>query len=114
MIRIPTDRVPTHPGEMLVEEFLKPMGLTQKVLADAIHVPYQRVNELVNKKRGITPSTALRLARFFGNSPDFWLNLQMRWELYHVQKEEYDDLSSISVCHNESDYVDNSHSTAMM
>ncbi len=57
MIRVPTDRTPTHPGEMLVEEFLKPMGLTQRDLADAIHVPYQRINEIVNGKRGITPST---------------------------------------------------------
>lgn len=114
MIRIPTDRIPTHPGEMLMEEFLKPMGLTQKVLADAIHVPYQRVNELVNQKRGITPSTALRLARFFRNSPDFWLNLQMRWELYHVQQDEYDDLRSISVCQNESLPNDHSHSTASL
>ncbi len=59
MVRIPTNREPTHPGEMLLEEFLEPMGITQRQLADAIHVPYQRVNELVNKKRGITPSTAL-------------------------------------------------------
>ena len=63
MIRIPTNREPTHPGEMLVEEFLVPMKITQRELATAIHVPYQRVNELVNKKRGVTPSTALRLAR---------------------------------------------------
>ncbi len=65
MVRIPTNRQPTHPGEMLVEEFLTPMHITQRELADAIHVPYQRVNELVNQKRGVTPSTALRLARFF-------------------------------------------------
>ncbi|MGD1982939.1 MAG: HigA family addiction module antitoxin, partial [Chromatiaceae bacterium] len=61
MVRIPTNRPPTHPGEMLREEFLAPMGISQRDLADAIHVPYQRVNELVNQKRGITPSTALRL-----------------------------------------------------
>ncbi|WP_404414048.1 HigA family addiction module antidote protein [Vreelandella aquamarina] len=60
MVRIPTHRQPTHPGEMLVEEFLRPMHITQRQLADAIHFPYQRVNELVNQKRGITPSTALR------------------------------------------------------
>jgi antitoxin HigA-1 len=60
MVRIPTHRVPTHPGEMLLEEFLKPMGITQRELADAIGVPYQRVNEIVNGRRGITPSTALR------------------------------------------------------
>ena len=59
MIRVPTPRTPTHPGEMLLEEFLKPMGLTQRELADAIHMPYQRINEIINGRRGITPSTAL-------------------------------------------------------
>lgn len=68
MIRVPTDRTPTHPGEMLLEEFLKPMGLTQRELANAIHVPYQRINEIVNAKRGMTPGTALRLQKFFGMS----------------------------------------------
>ena len=58
MIRIPTQRAPTHPGEMLLEEFLNPMGITQRELAEAIHVPYQRINEIVNGKRGLTPSTA--------------------------------------------------------
>ena len=65
MIRIPTHRAPTHPGEMLAEEFLNPMGITQRELAAAIRVPYQRVNEIVNGRRGVTPSTALCLARFF-------------------------------------------------
>ena len=83
MIRVPTHRAPTHPGEMLLEEFLKPMGLTQRELADAIHVPYQMINELVNGRRGMTPSTALRLARFFGVSADFWMKLQLRWDLYY-------------------------------
>ena len=68
MVRIPSGREPTHPGEMLLEEFLNPMGLTQRELADGIRVPYQRVNEIVNGRRGITPGTALRLAKFFGNS----------------------------------------------
>ena len=81
MVRIPTDRVPTHPGEMLLEEFLNPMNLTQRALATAIHVPYQRVNELVNGRRGITPSTALRLGRHFNVSAAFWLNLQLCWDL---------------------------------
>ena len=97
MTRIPTNRPPTHPGEMLLEEFLLPMDITQRELASAIHVPYQRVNELVNSKRGITPSTALRLARFFGMSPDFWLNLQLRWDLYKVQQAEKDDIDRIEV-----------------
>lgn len=88
MIRVPTHRTPTHPGEMLLEEFLIPMGITQRELADSIHVPYQRVNDLVNGRRGVTPGSALRLARFFGNSPDFWMNLQQRWDLYFAQRAE--------------------------
>jgi len=95
MIRVPTHRLPTHPGEMLLEEFLTPMNLTQRELADAIHVPYQRVNEIVNARRGITPGTALRLAKFFGLSADFWMNLQLRWDLYHAQQAEQDELKSI-------------------
>ncbi len=95
MVRIPKHRQPTHPGEMLLEEFLLPMKITQRELADAIHVPYQRVNELINQRRGITPSTALRLAKFFGVTPDFWLNLQARWDIYHAQKTEKSELKSI-------------------
>ena len=95
MIRIPTNRTPTHPGEMLLEEFLNPMGLTQRELADAIHVPYQRVNDLVNGRRGMTPNTALRLAKYFGNSPTFWMNLQLRWDLYFAQQEEQKVLEGI-------------------
>jgi addiction module HigA family antidote len=96
MVRIPTHRAPTHPGEMLLEEFLNPMGITQRQLADAIGVPYQRVNELVNGRRGITPSTALRLARFLGTSSAFWMNGQARWDLYHAQKAEASDLRRIT------------------
>ena len=95
MIRIPTHRTPTHPGEMLIEEFLKPMGLTQRELADAVHVPYQRINEIINGRRGMTPSTALRLSKFFGVTPDFWMNLQLRWDLYFAQKSESDELRNI-------------------
>jgi addiction module HigA family antidote len=96
MIRVPTDRTPTHPGEMLVEEFLKPMGLTQRELAEAIHVPYQRINEVVNGKRGMTPSTALRLEKYLGMSASFWLNLQLRWDLYFAQRAEKDELATIT------------------
>lgn len=94
-MRVPTHRPPTHPGEMLLEEFLTPMGLTQRELADAIHVPYQRVNEIIHGRRGVTPSTALRLAKFFGASADFWMNLQLRWELYQAQHAERDELRNI-------------------
>ena len=94
-MRIPTHREPTHPGEMLREEFLLPMEISQRDLADAIHVPYQRVNELINQKRGVTPSTALRLAKFFGVSADYWLNLQIRCDLYRAQQSEKTDIESI-------------------
>jgi antitoxin HigA-1 len=95
MIHIPTHRSPTHPGEMLLEEFLQPMNLSQRELAAALHVPYQRINEIVNGRRGMTPSTALRLAKFLGMSADFWMNLQLRWDLYFAQKEEQEILESI-------------------
>ena len=95
MIRIPTNRPATHPGEILREDFLVPMGLTQKELADAIRVPFQRVNEIVSGKRGLTPSTALRLAKYFGNSPGFWLNLQMRCDLQTVELREKNELKKI-------------------
>jgi addiction module HigA family antidote len=95
MIRIPTHRTPTHPGEMLLEEFLKPMGITQKELSVSINVPYQRVNEIINGKRGITPSTALRLAKVFGLSADFWMNIQLRWDLYFAEQSESDALKDI-------------------
>lgn len=95
MVRVPTNRIPIHPGEMLREEFLIPMGITQRELANGIRVPYQRVNELINGKRGITPSTALRLAKFFGTSPGYWMNLQLRWDLYRAQKNEVNQLEAI-------------------
>jgi len=80
---------------MLLEEFLVPMGITQRELAAAIHVPYQRVNDLVNGRRGVTTSTALRLAKYFGTSPDFWMNLQLRWDLYFAQQGESPILGTI-------------------
>jgi len=100
MVRIPTNREPTHPGNMLLTEFLEPMGMTQRELADAIHVPYQRVNEIINQKRGITPSTALRLARFFGVSEDFWLSLQLRCDLYKARKIEAKEIKAIRPARN--------------
>ena len=95
MVSVPTHRVPTHPGEMLLLEFLEPMGITQRELADSLGVPYQRVNEIVNMRRGVTPSTALRLAKFFGMSSGFWINLQSRWDLYHAEKAEADEIERI-------------------
>ena len=95
MVRVPSNRAPTHPGEMLVEEFLTPMGLTQRELATALHIPYQRVNEIVHGRRGMTPSTALRLAKYFAMSADFWMNLQLRWDLYQTSQAEKGELEAI-------------------
>ncbi len=95
MVSIPTDRDPTHPGEILLMEFLVPLQMTQRELASAILVPYQRVNELVRGRRGVTPRTALRLSRFFGTSPGFWMNLQLRWDLYHAQRAEAEQIDDI-------------------
>ncbi len=83
-MKIPTHRPPTHPGEMLREEFLEPLGLTQQRLAELLFVSYPRINELVNSKRSVTPDTALRLSKLFSTTPDFWLNGQLAWDLYHA------------------------------
>ncbi len=84
MTTLPRNRPPTHPGEMLREEFLRPLGMTQSDLADRIQVSYPRVNEIINGKRGITPDTALRLAQLFDTTPEFWLNGQRNWDLWHA------------------------------
>ena len=79
-----TKRKPATAGEILVEEFLEPMGLTQDALAEAVGVPRKHVNELCNNRRNVTAATALILARVFGNSPDFWLNVQRRSDLWEA------------------------------
>jgi len=96
MVRVPSHREPTHPGEMLNTEFLVPMHITQSELAQKIHVPYQRINQIINKRRGITPSTALRLSKFFGVSEDFWMSLQLRWDLYRAKRLEMQELKKIN------------------
>jgi addiction module HigA family antidote len=83
---LPKNRPPTHPGEMLLEEFLKPLDLTQRELAEHLGVSYPRVNELIHGKRGVTPDTALRLEQLFGMEAQFWLNLQMAWDLYQASR----------------------------
>lgn len=95
MVRILTNRPPTHPGEMLREEILFPMNISPRDLAKAIHVPYQRINGVVNKKPGVTASTALRLTKLFGVSADFWLNLQIRWDLFAAQSAVQNELELI-------------------
>jgi len=78
---IPEKRAPTHPGEILLEEFLNPLGLTQVALARHIGVPLQRVNEIIAGKRGVTPETAWLLSSAFGTTPEFWVNLQANFDL---------------------------------
>jgi len=86
MVRIPTHGPPTHPGEMILEEFLKPLEMTQTEFAQRIGVAWTRANQLVKGKRSVTPDTALRLERPFGMPADFWLTLQLRWDLYHAMR----------------------------
>ena len=82
--RLPRNRPPTHPGEMLFEEFVKPLGLTQAELARCLEVSYPRLNEIIKGRRSVTPDTALRLSRVLGMSADFWLGLQQDWDLWHA------------------------------
>lgn len=84
-MRVPRNRATTHPGEILLHEYLIPMSVSQKELAARLGVSYPRVNELVHGKRGVTPDTALRLSRLLGTTPEFWLNLQMAWDLHHAR-----------------------------
>ena len=78
---IPENRIPTHPGVVLEEEFLTPLGLTQVALAKHLGIPTQRINELIHGKRGVSPATAWLLAGAFGTTPQFWLNLQANYDL---------------------------------
>jgi antitoxin HigA-1 len=82
---IPSKRQPTHPGEILFEEFLKPKGISQVELAQKIGVPVQRINTLINGKRACTAETALLLSKAFGTSAEFWMNLQNAYDLYNAK-----------------------------
>ncbi len=82
--RLPSHRPPTHPGEMLLEEFLRPLGISQSAFAVQLGVSFPRLNEVINAKRAVTPDTALRLAQVTGMSADFWLGLQQDWDLWHA------------------------------
>ena len=84
--RLPTNRPPTHPGEMLLEEFLKPFGMSQSAFAVRLGISFPRLNEIIRQKRSVTPDTALRLARVLGMSADFWLGLQQDWDLWHAMR----------------------------
>ncbi|HHH73017.1 MAG TPA: addiction module antidote protein, HigA family [Sulfuricurvum sp.] len=84
---------PIHPGEILQEEFLEPLGISQNALAKAINVPPRRINEIVNAKRAVTPDTALRLSVYFGTTPEFWLHLQSKYELETAKDKTYNEIS---------------------
>jgi addiction module HigA family antidote len=84
--RLPQHRPPTHPGEMLLEEFLKPKGVSQSEFAVRFGVSYPHPNEINNGKLGVTPDTAFRLAKVPGMSNDFWLGLQLDWDLWHAMR----------------------------
>lgn len=94
--RLPTHRPPTHPGEMLLEEFLKPLGISQSAFAKQLDVSFPRLNEIINCKRSVTTDTALRLARVTGMSAEFWLGLQQDWDLWHaLRSEEADEIAKL-------------------
>lgn len=83
---LPKNRAPTHPGEMLLKEFLEPLGITQKDFAQHVGWTYARLNEIIHGKRGVTANSALTLADAFNMEADFWLNLQKNWDLWHAAK----------------------------
>jgi addiction module HigA family antidote len=85
---IPKNRRPSSPGEILLEEFLKPLGMTQSALAEKMEVPIQRVNTLINGKRGVSAETALKLGRVLETTPEFWMNLQVACDLWDAQAAE--------------------------
>lgn len=86
--RLPTEVPPVHPGEMLLEEFLRPLGVSQSAFAIRLGVSFPRLNEIIRRKRAVTPDTALRLAQVTGMSADFWLGLQSDWDLWHALRSE--------------------------
>lgn len=82
---LPKNRIPTHPGEILLEDFLKPLGVSQVALAEHLDIPVQRINELVRGKRGVTPETAWLLAGALATTPEFWINLQTNHDLVRAR-----------------------------
>jgi addiction module HigA family antidote len=86
---IPTNRVATHPGQILKKEFLDPLEISQRLLADHLQIPIQRINQIVNGKRGITPDTAWLLSEALSTTPQFWLNLQTNYDLSSKKPEKH-------------------------
>lgn len=99
-MRLPKNRRPTHPGEVFLEDFLIPLGITQKDAAERLRMSYPRMNEIVKGKRSVTPDTALRLARFTDTEPEFWLNLQQAVDLWNaLHSEQASELDDIQPAH---------------
>ena len=98
-LRLSEGASPTHPGEMLLEEFLNPLGISQQQLANAIHISEGQVKEIVEERSRLTPTVALRLARYIGPSVGFWMNCQLAWDLYHALKADEDILNAIEPLH---------------
>jgi len=99
-MRLPKNRRPTHPGEVFLEDFLIPLGITQKDAAERLRISYPRMNEIVKGKRSVTPDTALRLARFTGTEPEFWLNLQQAVDLWDaIHSDQAGELKEIKPAH---------------
>ncbi|GFM37716.1 HigA family addiction module antitoxin [Desulfovibrio psychrotolerans] len=92
-------RIKTHPGEVLREEFMVPFKLSASKLSGYLGVPLSRITEIVNEKRGVTADTAVRLAKFFGNSSEFWINLQVQHDLSKVNSEKQPEIKRIPNCH---------------
>lgn len=82
---LPKNRPPTHPGEILLEEFLGPRGMTEVALSEKLEIPIQRLSSIINGKRSVTPETAVLLGRFFGTTADFWMNLQTKYDLWFAE-----------------------------
>jgi addiction module HigA family antidote len=100
MRRLPKNRRPTRPGEVFLEDFLLPLGITQKEAAARLRISYPRMNEIVNGKRSVTPDTALRLARFTNTEPEFWLNLQQAVDLWDaIHSDQAAELEEIQPAH---------------
>ena len=95
MPRIPSHGPPTHPGAMLQEEFLKPLGLSRKAFAAAVGLPYGQVDKIINGQEPVTAGIACRFAKYIGGTPGFWLNGQMAWDLYHALRSESAALEKI-------------------
>jgi len=96
---IELNRQPTHVGEVLKEEFLVPLGITQSHLAKVLHTSFRAINELVNEKRGMTTEMALKLSKYFGTSPQLWLNLQNQFDLYKVSYKKKKELDQVEIGH---------------